>query len=71
MKTILVTGANSGIGKSLALEVIKNGGRLIAVCRQSKKSNDAYEEMLDIATDIKPIMLFGDLTNKVVKQYYF
>lgn len=37
MDTVIITGANSGIGKAMAMEVIKKGDQLIAICRESKK----------------------------------
>lgn len=62
MKTIVITGANSGIGKALAKEVISHGDRLIAICRDSDKSRQSYNEFLEQSKSNKPIMLFGDLT---------
>ena len=62
MRTIVITGANSGIGKALAKEVIDHGDRLIAICRDSEKSRQSYDEFLEQSKSNKPIMLFGDLT---------
>jgi NAD(P)-dependent dehydrogenase (short-subunit alcohol dehydrogenase family) len=44
-KTILVTGASSGIGKATAIECSKMGANLIITGRNSKKLNDTFERL--------------------------
>ncbi len=44
-KTIIITGANSGIGKITAIELAKKGNNLILIMRDSSTSKDAYTEI--------------------------
>lgn len=44
-KTILVTGASSGIGKATALECAKMGARLVITGRDEKRLNEVYSNL--------------------------
>lgn len=44
-KTILVTGASSGIGKATALECAKMGARLVITGRDKERLNDVYNNL--------------------------
>ena len=46
MKTALITGANSGIGKMTAIELAKEGYHIIMVCRNQEKAEEAREEII-------------------------
>lgn len=43
MKTVLITGATSGIGAACAHQFAKEGYRLILIARRAEKLNDIYE----------------------------
>ncbi|KAF3403500.1 Retinol dehydrogenase 8 [Penicillium rolfsii] len=43
-QTWLITGASSGLGKSLALEVLKNGHTVLGTTREVKKAQEAFPE---------------------------
>ena len=45
-KTILLTGANSGIGKVTALELARMGASLVLVCRNREKGKEAMDEFV-------------------------
>lgn len=45
-KTIIITGANTGIGKETALDLAKRGGRIILACRDEKKANQARKDII-------------------------
>ncbi|MDG7001182.1 MAG: SDR family NAD(P)-dependent oxidoreductase, partial [Nitrososphaerota archaeon] len=45
-KVILLTGANSGIGKVTALELAKMGASLVLVCRNKEKGKEAVDEFV-------------------------
>ncbi|XP_017463546.1 PREDICTED: retinol dehydrogenase 11-like, partial [Rhagoletis zephyria] len=44
-KTVIITGANSGIGKETARELAKRGARIIMACRNLETANAAKEEI--------------------------
>lgn len=44
-QTVLVTGCNQGIGKVVAQEVIRRGGRLIMVCRNTDSAQATADEI--------------------------
>ncbi len=44
-KTIVITGANQGIGKAAALALGRRGARLLLVCRSPDKSRAAVDEL--------------------------
>jgi len=46
-KTIIVTGANSGIGKATAKELSKRGAKLVLACKDMKKCMEAKYEIID------------------------
>ena len=46
MKTIIVTGSNSGIGKEAAHILAKSGNRILMLCRDSSKSRQAQQEIV-------------------------
>lgn len=44
-KTVIVTGANSGIGKALAGELLKLRARVIMACRDQRRAEEAAEDI--------------------------
>ena len=51
MRTVLITGATSGIGKATAFLLAGNGYRMILTGRRKEKLNSIYEELSKI-TDV-------------------
>jgi NAD(P)-dependent dehydrogenase (short-subunit alcohol dehydrogenase family) len=47
MKTAIITGANSGIGKVTALELARLNYRIVMVCRNPQKAKAARQEIVD------------------------
>lgn len=45
-KVIVITGANTGIGKETAKELLKRGGKVYLACRSLDKANQAREELM-------------------------
>ncbi|XP_031652722.1 retinol dehydrogenase 12 isoform X1 [Oncorhynchus kisutch] len=75
-KTVLITGANTGIGKETALDLAKRGARIIMACRDMEKAEGALKEViqgsgsqnvvikkLDLS-DTKSIQEFAETINK-------
>lgn len=48
-KTILITGANSGIGYQAALELARHGAHVLLACRSKQKGEQALARLLDEA----------------------
>ena len=46
-KSIMVTGANSGIGKTTALEVAKRNATVHMICRSKERGEAAQKEIID------------------------
>lgn len=44
-KTVIVTGANSGIGKATAAGIVHLQGRVIMACRNLSRAEDAAREI--------------------------
>ena len=44
-KTIIITGANTGIGKETAIDLARRGARVIIACRSAEKGEEAVVEV--------------------------
>ncbi|XP_078000730.1 retinol dehydrogenase 13-like [Glandiceps talaboti] len=55
-KTVIVTGANTGIGKETARDLAKRGARVILACRDQERANAALEEIKK-STDNKNVVV--------------
>ena len=62
MKTILITGGTSGIGKGLAINYLKNGHRVIVVGSSNAKWEAFYEEAKKLEVQERAIFLKADLS---------
>lgn len=60
-KVCLVTGANSGLGKAVAVELARRGGRVIMVCRSGIP--EAGEEVKRLSGNSRVEMLKADLSD--------
>lgn len=59
-KTILITGASSGIGRSTAIECSKLGARVILVARNLERINETLSQM----TGEGHVAIMADITNE-------
>lgn len=44
-KVVIITGANSGIGKETAIDLAKRGGKVYIACRNQQRGEDALKEI--------------------------
>jgi NAD(P)-dependent dehydrogenase (short-subunit alcohol dehydrogenase family) len=62
-KTVLITGANSGIGFATATALARMGARILLVCRDAGRGADALTAVADVATEVAPKLLLADLSS--------
>lgn len=62
-KTVVITGANSGIGKAVAIALAKDGWHVAAISRDSEKGRKAVEEIKAESGDDTVDLVQGDLSS--------
>lgn len=63
-KTILVTGASSGIGKSIAIEVSKLGATVVITARNTARLQDTFNQ-LDGRGEREHKLIIADITDEI------
>jgi len=63
-KTVLVTGANCGIGKETVRDLAKRGARIIMACRNLDKANRARDEIVNETGNQNLIVMKLDLSSQ-------
>ncbi len=63
-KTVLITGANSGIGFVTARELAILGARVLMVCRNTERGATARAEVVRVATGAAPELLLADMSSQ-------
>ena len=61
MKTILITGANSGIGKATAAELAVKGDQIVFIARSIQKAGAVKKEIISSLGNTKVDIIIGDL----------
>ena len=55
------SGANAGIGKETALDLVKRGARVILLCRNEEKAKKAIQDIKSLHKDAKLSIIQLDL----------
>lgn len=63
-KTIIVTGANAGIGKAAAIQLSKLGANVILACRSAQRGAQALDEIRQAAGSDKVELILVDLSSQ-------
>ena len=61
-RTCIITGANSGIGKRIALALTKKGARVVMLCRSRERGKKARKEILTEVPDGAVELMLADLS---------
>ncbi|XP_060778124.1 retinol dehydrogenase 12, like [Neoarius graeffei] len=62
-KTVVITGANTGIGKETAIDLAKRGMRVIMACRDMQKGDAALKEVIEVSGNQNVICKKLDLSD--------
>ena len=62
MQTVLITGANAGLGFQTALAFARTGARIVMACRSLEKAHKAQDELLAAAPAAQAIVLPLDVS---------
>ncbi|XP_076152005.1 retinol dehydrogenase 12 [Alosa pseudoharengus] len=69
-KTVIITGANTGIGKETARDLAKRGARIIMACRDIEKAENALKEITEESRNQNVVIRKLDLSDtKSIKEF--
>jgi NAD(P)-dependent dehydrogenase (short-subunit alcohol dehydrogenase family) len=63
-KTVLITGANSGVGLAAAIALARMGARILMICRDARRGADALDVVADAASEAGPVLLLADMSSQ-------
>ncbi len=68
-KLVVVTGANSGIGKETTAELARRCATVIMACRSIEKAEEARADILNVYGEGRPTAMISNLENAYLKQF--
>ncbi|XP_057313516.1 retinol dehydrogenase 11-like [Hydractinia symbiolongicarpus] len=69
-KTVIITGANTGIGKETAIDLAKRGAIVVLACRDQKRGEAALDEIKERSGSSKIVLKLLDLASLVsIKEF--
>ena len=63
-KTIIITGANSGIGKAASMQLAGMGANIVMMCRDKERGEQALQEVLAVATGGQVELILVDMSSQ-------
>lgn len=63
-KVVIITGANSGIGKVTAIDLARRGGKVYIGCRDQKRGEDALSEIIAVSGSTNVHLMLIDLASQ-------
>ena len=64
-KIVIITGANSGIGKELATYAAAKGAKLYMFCRSQERAEKARNEIINTTSSVSVEIVLVDLVRKL------
>jgi len=58
---VVITGANSGMGKATSIELAKTGAVVVMVCRNKTRGEEALNEVRDLSGSDSVALMICDL----------
>ncbi len=58
---VVITGANSGMGKQISIELAKTGAVIVMLCRSKKRGEEALQEVRDLSGNNSVELMLCDL----------
>lgn len=69
-KTVIITGANTGIGKEAAIDLARRGARVICACRSEARGLAALQDIKNKSGSDNVVLMMLDLASlKSVRQF--
>ncbi len=68
-KLVVITGANSGIGKETTAELARRGATVIMACRSIEKAEEARKDILNVYGEGRPTAMTKNIENAYLKEF--
>ncbi len=68
-KLVVITGANTGIGKETVAELARRGANVIMACRSLERAENARTDILNNYGEGRPTALTKNIAKSSLKQY--